>query len=79
MHSGREDKRMAEKKKDKRITAEEIRAMAQQADALKAMGDEDIVKHIEEVAEQVSKGDLNEFLQGMQDIIDSDNAESSAK
>lgn len=79
MHTGREDKRMAEEKKDKRITAEEIRAMAQQADALKAMGDEDIVKHIEEVAEQVSKGDLNEFLQGMQDIIDSDNAESSAK
>jgi hypothetical protein len=79
MHTGREDKRMTEEKKDKRITAEEIRAMAQQADALKAMGDEDIVKHIEEVAEQVSKGDLNEFLQGMQDIIDSDNAESSAK
>ena len=74
-----EEKKATAGKDQKKITAEELLAQARQSDQLKAMGDENILKNIENLAEKASDGDINVLLKGMQDIIDSDNSDKSAK
>lgn len=61
--------------KTKKITAEEIMAKARHMQEIS--DDQDIIRRIEETAARFSEVDVNELLKGIQEIVDSDNAQAA--
>lgn len=61
----------------KKITAEEIMAKARHMQEIS--DDQDIIRRIEQTAAKFSEVDVNELLKGIQEIVDSDNAEKAKK
>lgn len=65
------------KKEEKRITREEIMAMARKAEELKSQGDEQMLSRLEEKLFQYGAVDTQEVMDGLRDVLDSDEDEDS--
>ena len=69
---------MAEEKNNgKKITAEDMRAMAEKANQLKAQGDEQMLSKLEEKLFKYGQVDTQAVMDGLRSVLDDDEDEDS--
>lgn len=66
-----------QKNREKKITAEDMRTMAERANQLKAQGDEQMLSKLEEKLFRYGQVDTQEVMDGLRGVLDDDEDEDS--